>query len=431
MKDKEEAELIIGNAKYTLPIKKSTIGPDVIDISNLYNESGYFTYDPAFMSTAACTSSITFIDGEKGILKHRGYDIKDLALNCEFLEIAYLLLEDDLPNKDQYKDFKESIFHHSLVNEQLRNLFNAFRYSAHPMAITLSAIGSLSALYYDSLGINSDKDRDIAAIRIIAKMPTIAAMSYKFSIGQPFIYPKNNLGFVENFLHMMFSTPCEEYKVPEIFAKALNKIMILHADHEQNASTSSVRIVGSTGAHPFACIGAGIASLWGPSHGGANEAVINMLHEIGSIDKIPYYINRAKDKNDPFKLMGFGHRVYKNYDPRAEILRKTCAEILTELGQIDNPILKIAIELETIALSDNYFIERKLYPNVDFYSGIIYEIMGIPPKMFTVMFAVARTAGWIAQWKEMISDSTNKISRPRQLYSGYPERSFIDIKGRF
>jgi citrate synthase len=430
MSDTKKAEIKIGDKSYSLAIKKSTIGPDVIDISNLYNESGYFTYDPAFMSTASCTSSITYIDGDKGVLKHRGYAIQDLAENCDFLEVAYLLLEKDLPNQVQYKEFENSIFHHSLVNEQLRNLFNAFRYSAHPMAITLSAIGSLSALYYDSLGINSDHERDIAAIRIIAKMPTIAAMSYKYSIGQPFIYPRNDLGFTENFLHMMFSTPCKEYNVPKIFTKALNKIMILHADHEQNASTSSVRMVASTGAHPFACIGAGIASLWGPSHGGANEAVIKMLHEIGSIDKIPYYINKAKDKNDPFKLMGFGHRVYKNYDPRAEILRKTCSEILIELGQINNPLLEIAKELERIALSDEYFIERKLYPNVDFYSGIIYEIMGIPPQMFTVMFAVARTAGWIAQWKEMISDETNKISRPRQLYVGHAQKSFTKIIDR-
>lgn len=430
MTQKDKAEIKIGEKKYFYPINKASIGPDVIDISNLYTDSGYFTYDPAFMSTAACTSSITFIDGERGVLKHRGYDIKDLAENCEFLEVAYLLLEKDLPNIDQYASFKSSIFHHSLVNEQLRNLFNAFRYSAHPMAITLSAIGSLSALYYDSLGINNDKDRDIAAIRIIAKMPTIAAMSYKYSIGQPFVYPNNDLDFTENFLHMMFSTPCQEYKVPKILSKALNKIMILHADHEQNASTSSVRIVGSTGAHPFACISAGVASLWGPSHGGANEAVIKMLYEIKSLDRIPLYIKKAKDKDDPFKLMGFGHRVYKNYDPRAEILRKTCSDILTELGQFDNPILQIAVELERIALSDEYFISRKLYPNVDFYSGIIYEIMGIPPQMFTVMFAVARTAGWIAQWKEMICDSSNKISRPRQLYSGYAEKKFTNIVDR-
>jgi citrate synthase len=429
MEDVKTAELKIANKLYSLPIRESSIGPDVIDISNLYNESGYFTYDSGFMSTASCASSITYIDGEKGILKHRGYDIKELAKNCEFLEVAYLLLENDLPNQKEYDEFRYLVSHHSLVNEQLRNLFNAFRYSAHPMAIMLSAIGSLSALYYDSLGINTEKEQYIAAIRIIAKMPTIAAMSYKYSIGQPFIYPQNDLGFAENFLHMMFATPAQKYEVPKVFSRTLEKIMILHADHEQNASTSSVRMVGSTGAHPFACISAGVASLWGPSHGGANEAVIKMLQEIGSVDKIQDYIKRAKDKDDPFRLMGFGHRVYKNYDPRAEILREACNEILLELGQINNPLLQIAIELEKIALNDEYFIQRKLYPNVDFYSGIIYQAMGIPSQMFTVMFAVARTAGWIAQWKEMISDES-KISRPRQLYYGPTDKSFVKMENR-
>ena len=418
MKKEKKAELRINDQNYLLPIIQSSIGPDVIDVTSLYKDSGYFTYDPGFMSTASCSSSITYIDGEKGILKHRGYDIKDLAENCQFLEVAYLLVDGKLPNKQEYTKFKSKVSHHSLVNEQIRNLFNAFRYSAHPMAITLSAVGSLSALYYDNLDISNDENRDEAAIRILAKMPTIAAMSYKYSIGQPFIYPDNDLSFSENLLHMMFATPCAKYKVNPVLAKALDKMLILHADHEQNASTSAVRIVGSTGAHPFACISAGIASLWGRSHGGANEAVIKMLHEIKSPNNIPKFIARAKDHDDPFRLMGFGHRVYKNFDPRAELLRSTCKEVLAAINDYTNPILKIAMELEEIALNDKYFIERKLYPNVDFYSGIIYEAMGIPPQMFTVMFAVARSAGWIAQWKEMISDHHNKVARPRQLYQG-------------
>jgi citrate synthase len=424
------AELKIGDKTYDLPIKKATIGQNVVDVSKLYSSTGYFTFDPGFMSTASCESSITYIDGDLGILRHRGYDIKNLAEKSDFLEVSYLLLHGELPGKKQHEDFTSRVLHHSLVNEQLRNLFRAFRHSAHPMAMMLSAVGSLSAFYHDVLDVRNAEERELAAIRMIAKMPTIAAMAYKYSIGQPFIYPNNNLGFTENFLHMMFATPCEEYKVNPVLSKALDKIFILHADHEQNASTSTVRLSGSSGANPFACVSAGIASLWGPAHGGANEAVINMLHEIGSPDRIPEFIAKAKDKNSGFRLMGFGHRVYKNYDPRATVLRETCKEVLAELGQLQNPILQIAMELERIALSDEYFIERKLYPNVDFYSGIIYQAMNIPSQMFTVLFAVARTVGWVAQWKEMQEDESQKISRPRQLYTGHTQREFIEFKDR-
>lgn len=425
------AELKIADKSFQLPIKRASIGPDVIDVSKLYSTTGYFTYDPGFMSTASCQSTITYIDGDKGILRHRGYDIKDLAEKSDFLEVAYLLLHGELPNKEEYKSFSSKVTHHSLVNEQLRNLFMAFRHSAHPMAITLAAVGSLSAFYHDVLDVRDAEEREMGAIRMIAKMPTIAAMAYKYSIGQPFIYPKNELKFAENFLYMMFATPCEKYVVNPILSKALDKIFILHADHEQNASTSTVRLAGSSGANPFACISAGIASLWGPAHGGANEAVINMLREIASLERIPEFIARAKDKNDPFRLMGFGHRVYKNYDPRAAVLRETCREVLSELGQLrNNPLLQIAMELEKIALNDQYFIERKLYPNVDFYSGIIYQAMNIPPQMFTVLFAVARTVGWIAQWKEMQEDPEQKISRPRQLYNGHIQREFIPFAKR-
>lgn len=425
------AELRIGDKLFNLPIIQATIGQNVIDVSKLYNEAGYFTYDPGFMSTASCQSTITYIDGDQGILRHRGYDIKDLAENSDFLEVAYLLLHGELPNKKQSEDFSSKITHHSLVSEQLRNLFVAFRHSAHPMAITLSAVGSLSAFYHDVLDVRDAEERELGAIRMIAKMPTIAAMAYKYSIGQPFIYPSNELTFSENFLHMMFATPCEKYVVNKILSKALDRIFILHADHEQNASTSTVRLAGSSGANPFACISAGIASLWGPAHGGANEAVINMLKEIGTPERIPEFIAKAKDKNSHFRLMGFGHRVYKNYDPRAAVLRETCQEVLTELGQLqNNPLLQVAMELERIALNDQYFIERKLYPNVDFYSGIIYQAMNIPPQMFTVLFAVARTVGWIAQWKEMQEDPAQKISRPRQLYTGHVQREFVPINKR-
>lgn len=416
------AELKIDDKIFKLPIYQATIGQDVIDVTKLYSQSGYFTYDPGFMSTASCDSTITYIDGDIGILRHRGYNIKDLADKCNFLEVAHLLLYGNLPNKAQQKEFNHKITYHSLVTEQMHHLFGAFRHSAHPMAMMLSAVGSLSAFYHDSLDIDSSDARNLAALRIIAKMPTIAAMSYKYSIGQPFVYPDNSLSFSENFLHMMFATPCEPYKVNPVLSKALDKIFILHADHEQNASTSTVRLAGSSGANPFACISAGIASLWGPAHGGANEAVIKMLHEIKTVDRIPEFIAKAKDKNSGFRLMGFGHRVYKNYDPRAAVLRETCKEVLAELGQGHSPILQIAVELEKIALSDPYFIERKLYPNVDFYSGIIYEAMNIPPQMFTVLFTVARSVGWMAQWLEMHDDPDMKISRPRQLYQGEVEK---------
>ncbi len=419
----EFAELKIKDKTYKLPIKKASIGPNVIDVTKLYAETGYFTYDPGFMSTASCTSQITFIDGGNGVLRHRGYEIKDLADNKDFLEVSYLLLNGELPSKTEYTSFKEKISHHSLVNEQIRNIFGAFRHSAHPMAVILSVVGSLSAFYHDTIDMNTPEGRELSAIRMIAKMPTISAMTYKYSIGQAFVYPQDDLSFSENFLHMMFAAPNKKYKVNPVLAKALDKIFILHADHEQNASTSTVRTAGSSGPNPFACVSAGIASLWGPAHGGANEAVINMLQEIGTVENIPNCIKRAKDKNDPFRLMGFGHRVYKNYDPRAAVLRETCQEVLSELGQLKgNPMLDIAMELEKIALHDQYFIDRKLYPNVDFYSGIIYQAMGIPPQMFTVLFALARTAGWISQWKELWEDPEFKITRPRQLYTGHTSR---------
>jgi citrate synthase len=424
------AELHIDGKVVKLPIKNATIGQNVIDVSKLYSESGYFTYDPGFMSTASCDSRITYIDGDKGILQHRGYSAKELAEKCDFLEVAYLLLHGELPNKKEFAGFKDKIVHHSMVHEQLHSLFKGFKRSAHPMAIMVGAVGSLSAFYHKFIDVNDDEDRNDAAIRMISKVTTLAAMSYKYTIGQPFIYPKNSLGFAENFLHMMFATPCEEYKANPVLVRAINKILILHADHEQNASTSTVRLAGSSGANPFACMSAGIASLWGPAHGGANEAVINMLKEIGSVENIPDFIQRVKNKENNTRLMGFGHRVYKNYDPRAESLRETCKEVLDNLGQNDNKLLKIAMELEKIALQDEYFVQRKLYPNVDFYSGIIYEAMKIPSEMFTVLFAVARTAGWMAQWKEMMEDSSSKIGRPRQLYLGEYDRKFIPIDKR-
>lgn len=431
MGEKEEyAELKIKEKIYKFPIKKASIGPSVIDIGKLYSETGFFAYDPSYMSTASCESFITYIDGQEGILRYRGYDVKDLAEKSDFLETCYLLLGGELPTKAEAENFVGKIKRHSMVNEQLRNLFPSFRRSAHPMAVGLAAVGSLSACYHDSLDIKNPGERYISAIRMIAKMPTIAAMVYKYSIGQPFVYPKNSLSFTENFLYMTFSTPCEEYIPDPLMAKALDKIFILHADHEQNASTSTVRSAGSSGADPFACISAGMASLWGPAHGGANEAVIDMLTEIETPERIPEFIKRAKDKNDPFRLMGFGHRVYKHYDPRAEVLKETCKEVLGKLGKLkDNPLLQIAVELEKIALSDEYFIERKLYPNVDFYSGIIYKAMGIPEHMFTLLFAVARTAGWMAQWKEMLEDENYKIARPRQLYSGHAKRDFPNVRG--
>jgi citrate synthase len=413
-----------------LPIMHGTEGPSVIDISKLYKDTDHFTFDPGFMATASCESKITYIDGDQGILRYRGYEIAELAEKSTFLEVAYLLLNGDLPGKDEYKAFVDKMTKHTMVHEQLQWLFRGFPRKAHPMAILVGATGSLSAFYNDSLDIHDPKKRELAIFRMIAKLPTLAALAHRYSIGMPYMYPRNELSFSGNFLHMMFATPCEPYNVNPVLERALDKLLILHADHEQNASTSTVRLAGSSGANPFACLSAGIASLWGPAHGGANEAVIKMLQEIKSADRIPEYIKKAKDKDDPFRLMGFGHRVYKNYDPRATVLREACHEVLNELGKHDEPLLKIAMELERIALEDPYFVERKLYPNVDFYSGIIYRAMGIPTKMFTAMFAIARTVGWVAQWKEMIEDPQQKIGRPRQLYTGPTARKYVDLNKR-
>ncbi|MBV1914930.1 MAG: citrate (Si)-synthase [Pseudomonadales bacterium] len=425
----DKAQLHLSNLSdpVELPIHKGTEGPDVIDVRGLV-KAGYFTYDPGFVSTAACESKITYIDGEKGILLHRGYPIGQLAAESDYLETCYLLLNGELPNTEQKEQFVNTVKNHTMVNEQISDFFTGFRRDAHPMAIMCGVVGALSAFYHDSLDITEERHREISAFRLIAKMPTLAAMCYKYSIGQPFMYPKNDLDFAENFLHMMFSTPCAETPVSPVVAKAMDRIFILHADHEQNASTSTVRLAGSTGANPFACIAAGIAALWGPAHGGANEAVLDMLDEIGSIENIPEYIEKAKDKNDPFLLMGFGHRVYKNFDPRATVMRESCHEVLKELG-ISDPQLELAMKLEEIALQDPYFIEKKLFPNVDFYSGIILKAIGIPTSMFTVIFALARTAGWISHWQEMISNSY-KIGRPRQLYTGYSARDFTPLDKR-
>ncbi len=416
--------------QFDLPILKGTQGPDVIDVRRLYTESGYFTFDPGFSSTASCESSLTYIDGDEGILQHRGYAIEDLAEHSDFMEVAYLLLNGELPDPETKKEFTRSITLHTMLHEQIIYFYRGFRRDAHPMAVMCGVVGALSAFYHDSLDIHDPQQRMVASHRLIAKMPTIAAMAYKYSVGQPFIYPRNDLGYAENFLHMMFAVPCEEYKVNPVLARAMDKIFILHADHEQNASTSTVRLAGSTGANPFACVAAGIASLWGPAHGGANEAVLKMLAEIGHKDRIPEFIKRAKDKDDPFRLMGFGHRVYKNYDPRATVMRKTCHEVLDILGMENEPLLQLAMELERIALEDKYFVEKKLYPNVDFYSGIILRAMGIPTSMFTVLFALARTVGWIAQWKEMIEDPNQRIGRPRQLYQGPTPRKYRALHKR-
>jgi len=424
------ATLNVDGKTVSFPIYDAVEGASVMDISKLYAETGHFTFDPGFMSTASCESKITYIDGDQGILRYRGYDIDALAEKSDFLEVAHLLLYGELPTAKEKPGFVRKMTLHTMVHEQLHFLYRGFPRASHPMAVMAGAASSLSAFYHDSLDINVPEQRELAAHRLIAKMPTLAAMAYKYSVGQPFIYPNNELGFAENFLHMMFSTPCEKYKVNPVLARAMDKILILHADHEQNASTSTVRMAGSSGANPFACMSAGIASLWGPAHGGANEAVINMLREIGDVKNIPDFIKKVKDKQSGIKLMGFGHRVYKNYDPRAKVLRTTLEEVLGELGKIDEPLLKIAIELERITLSDEYFVERKLYPNVDFYSGIIYRAMGIPSKMFTVLFAVARTAGWIAQWKEMMEDPKNKIGRPRQLFTGSAPRAFVPLEKR-
>jgi len=415
---------------YELPVYQGNIGPNVIDVSKLYAQTGHFTYDPGFTSTGSCKSEITYIDGEEGVLLYRGYPIAELVDNADFLEVCYLVLNGELPNATEKADFDSIITNHTMVHDQVHRFFTGFRRDAHPMAIMCGVVGALSAFYHDSLDINDPEHRMISSHRLIAKMPTIAAMAYKFSIGQPFVYPRNELGFAENFLHMMFSHPAEDYKVSPTVARAMDKIMSLHADHEQNASTSTVRLAGSSGANPFACIAAGIASLWGPAHGGANEAVLQMLGEIGSVDKVGEAVLRAKDKDDPFRLMGFGHRVYKNYDPRAKILMETCHQVFDELGVKDDPLLEMAMELEKIALEDDYFVQRKLYPNVDFYSGIIFRAIGIPTSMFTVLFAVARTVGWIAQWNEMIEDPTQRIGRPRQLFTGAAERPFIPVDKR-
>ncbi|EKE75277.1 citrate synthase [Oceanibaculum indicum] len=413
-----------------LPLIPGSVGPEVMDIRKLYAETGYFTYDPGFTSTGSCESKITYIDGDQGVLLHRGYAIEDLAANCDFLEVAYLLMNGELPNPTEKAKFEHDITYHTMVHEQMANFFRGFRRDAHPMAIMCGVVGAMSAFYHDSTDIEDPRQRMIASYRLIAKMPTIAAMAYKYSVGQPFMYPLNKLSYAQNFLQMTFGVPAEPYIDNPVLSKAMDKIFILHADHEQNASTSTVRLAGSSGANPFACIAAGIASLWGPSHGGANEAVLNMLGEIGDAKNIPEFVKRAKDKNDPFRLMGFGHRVYKNYDPRAKVMQQTCHEVLKELGVKDEPLLDIAMELEKIALEDEYFVEKKLYPNVDFYSGIILKAMGFPTSMFTVLFAVARTTGWVAQWKEMIEDPVQKIGRPRQLYTGHDHRPYVPLSKR-
>lgn len=414
---------------YKLNVYKGSEGPDVVGIHTLYNDTGRFTFDPGFTSTGACESKITFIDGDKGVLLHRGYAIEDLAMKCDFMEVAYLLQHGELPNEEEKKAFVKSITYHTMVHEQLISFYSGFRRDAHPMAIMVGVVGALSSFYHDSLNIHDPVQREISAHRLIAKMPTLAAMAFKYSIGHPFVSPLNHLGYVDNFLNMTFSVPAEPYKISPVLSRAMERIFILHADHEQNASTSTVRLAGSSGANPFACIAAGIASLWGPAHGGANEEVLKMLKEIGSKDNIPEVIKKAKDKNSGFRLMGFGHRVYKNFDPRATIMRQTCHEVLGELG-IKNPLLDIAMELERIALQDDYFIQRKLYPNVDFYSGIILKAMGFPTSIFTALFALARTTGWVAHWQEMVSDPTQKIGRPRQLYTGSPQRAFVPMRER-
>ena len=424
------ATLSYKNKNYELPMFSGTEGPDVMDIRKLYADADIFTYDPGFTSTASCESDITFIDGDKGILLYRGYSIEQLAAHSNFLEVCYLLLHGELPNKKEAAAFDHSITMHTMVHDQMSTFYRGFRRDAHPMAIMCGVVGALSAFYHDSTDINDPRQREIASHRLIAKMPTIAAMAYKYAVGQPFVYPLNNLGYTENFMRMTFSVPAEEYKVNPVLAKALDTIFILHADHEQNASTSTVRLAGSSGANPFACIAAGIACLWGPAHGGANEAALKMLEEIGTVDRIPEYIKKAKDKNDNFRLSGFGHRVYKNYDPRARAMQAQTHAVLNEVGHGDDPILKVAMELERIALSDEYFIEKKLYPNIDFYSGITLKALGFPTSMFTALFALARTVGWIAQWKEMIEDPHQKIGRPRQLYTGAAQRDYVPLTKR-
>ena len=424
------ATISIGGKTQELPIMQGTIGPDVVDIAKLYGESKVFTFDPGFTSTAACKSAITYIDGDEGILLYRGYPIEQLAMEGDFLESSYLLYYGELPTPAQRKKFVHDITHHTMIHEQMVLFFRGFRRDAHPMAVMVAMVGALSAFYHDSTDINDPRQREIASHRMIAKLPTIAAMTYKYHVGQPFVYPQNHLSYAENFLHMCFAVPCEEYKVNPVLAKAMDRIFTLHADHEQNASTSTVRLAGSSGANPFACIAAGIACLWGPAHGGANEAALKMLEEIGTVDKIPAFIEKVKDKSSNVRLMGFGHRVYKNYDPRAKILQASAHEVFEALGKQDDPLLDVARELERIALSDPYFIDRKLYPNVDFYSGIILRALGFPTSMFTVLFALARTVGWISQWKEMIEDPSQRIGRPRQLYVGPTKRDYVPMGKR-
>ena len=426
----KSASLTFGDKTVELPVRSPTAGPDVLDIRKLYGELDVFTYDPGFTSTASCDSSITFIDGDKGELLHRGYPIEQLAEQSCFLELSYLLLYGELPNKTTMEEFRTTVTRHTMVHEQMHNFFRGFRRDAHPMATMVGVVGAMSAFYHDSTDITDPQQREVASFRLIAKLPTIAAMAYKYAIGQPFVYPRNDLDYASNFLHMCFSVPAEQYEVNPILAKAMDRIMMLHADHEQNASTSTVRLAGSSGANPFACIAAGIACLWGPAHGGANQACLEMLREIGSVDRIPEFIERAKDKNDPFRLMGFGHRVYKNFDPRAKVMKESADEVLELMGIHNNPTLQVAKELERIALEDDYFISKKLYPNVDFYSGIILDAMGFPTSMFTPIFALSRTVGWISQWKEMISDPALKIGRPRQLYTGPERRDYTDLETR-
>jgi citrate synthase len=419
-----------GTPSVDFPIFDGTIGPEVIDVRSLYAQTGKFTYDPGFMSTASCRSNITYIDGDEGILLYRGYPIDQLAEKCDFLEVAYLILNGELPNKPQKQNFDDIVTSHTMVHDQMNFFFRGFRRDAHPMAVLCGVVGALSAFYHDSINIHDARSREISAFRLIAKLPTITAMAYKYNMGQPFMYPKNSLSYTENFLYMMFGNPCEEYKPNPVVSRAMDRILILHADHEQNASTSTVRLAGSTGANPFACISAGIASLWGPAHGGANEAVLKMLDEIGDVKNIPAFIKRVKEKDGQAMLMGFGHRVYKNYDPRAKIIQRTCHEVLEELDMKDNKLIKLAMALEKIALEDDYFIKRKLYPNVDFYSGIVYKALGIPVSMYTAIFALARTVGWIAQWNELIADPEQKIGRPRQLFTGATQREFVPVSKR-
>ena len=424
----DTAKISIGAKTVELPILTGTTGPDVVDIRKLYGETDVFTFDPGFTSTASCESKITFIDGDKGILLHRGYPIDELAEESSFLEVCYLLLHGELPNAAQFTEFEHNITYHTMLHDQFDKFFSGFRRDAHPMAIMVGAVGALSAFYHDSTNVNDPEQRMISSHRLIAKMPTIAARAFKYFRGQPFVHPRNELSYAENFLRMCFSVPAEDWKPNPVLTRAMDRIFILHADHEQNASTSTVRLAGSSGANPFACIAAGIACLWGPSHGGANEEALNMLMEIGTVDRIPEYVQGVKDRK--YRLMGFGHRVYKNYDPRAKVMQTTCHEVLDEVGHGDDPLLKVAMELEKIALNDPYFVERKLYPNVDFYSGITLRALGFPPEMFTVLFALARTVGWIAQWKEMIEDPSQKIGRPRQLYTGAPQRDYVAIDKR-